>query len=72
MAPRSATGVNLVLSSLLATLSYLPFELVAKATLIVCVVLFVLSPFPEARLVSVGPSQFERCIRRPTNAKRVV
>mmetsp|Transcript_20993 Transcript_20993/g.44937 ORF Transcript_20993/g.44937 Transcript_20993/m.44937 type:complete len:83 (+) Transcript_20993:226-474(+) len=47
-------GTNLILSSLLAALSYLPFEIVAKATLIVCVFLFVLDPFPESRLISVA------------------
>ncbi|KAL9187403.1 hypothetical protein ACHAXT_001506 [Thalassiosira profunda] len=55
MAPRTAaTGANLVLASLLATLSYVPFELVAKLTLIVCLIIFVLDPFPESRLVAVG------------------
>eukprot|EP00585_Thalassiosira_rotula_P007049 CAMPEP_0196152456 /NCGR_PEP_ID=MMETSP0910-20130528/35510_1 /TAXON_ID=49265 /ORGANISM="Thalassiosira rotula, Strain GSO102" /LENGTH=97 /DNA_ID=CAMNT_0041416053 /DNA_START=10 /DNA_END=303 /DNA_ORIENTATION=+ len=49
-----ATGVNLILSSLLATLSYLPFELVAKGTLVICILLFVLDPFPESRLVALA------------------
>jgi len=49
-----ALGTNLILSSLLATLSYLPFELVAKSTLVLCVLLFILDPFPESRLVALG------------------
>jgi hypothetical protein len=48
------TGSNFILASLLASLSYLPFELVAKFTLIVCVGLFVVDPFPSSRLVSVA------------------
>ena len=48
------TGSNFILASLLASLSYLPFELVAKFTLIVCVGLFVVDPFPTCRLVSVA------------------
>mmetsp|Transcript_6442 Transcript_6442/g.11767 ORF Transcript_6442/g.11767 Transcript_6442/m.11767 type:complete len:103 (+) Transcript_6442:159-467(+) len=50
-----ATGVNLIISSLLATLSYLPFEIVAKGTLVICILLFVLDPFPESsRLVALA------------------
>ena len=46
-------GTNLVLSSILALFSYLPFELVAKTTLAVCAVLFVTDPFPpQSRLIS--------------------
>ena len=48
------TGSNFILASLLASLSYLPFELVAKSTLLVCVGLFVLDPYPTCRLVSVA------------------
>jgi hypothetical protein len=40
------TGGNLVLAASLALLSYVPFEYVAKATILVCVVTFVLDPFP--------------------------
>ena len=40
-----------VLSSLLAILSYLPFELVAKTSLIVFSVLFITDPFPPASRV---------------------
>lgn len=49
---RSTVGTNLILSSLLATLSYLPFELVAKVTLLVCLLLFILDPYPGSRLVA--------------------
>lgn len=46
-------GGNLVLASLLAILSYVPFELVAKGSLIVCTILFILDPIPPAsRLLS--------------------
>ena len=50
----SRTGTNLILSSLLATLSYLPFEAVAKFTLIVCLLLFILDPYPGSRLLAFG------------------
>lgn len=48
----SKTGTNLILSSLLATLSYFPFEIVAKFTLIVCLLLFIIDPYPGSRLVA--------------------
>ena len=55
MASRArATGQNFVLASLLATLSYLPYEVVAQFTLVVCLVLFISDPFPVSRLVSVA------------------
>ena len=55
MASRArTTGSNFILASLLATLSYLPFQLVAQFTLVVCLVLFILDPFPVSRLVSVA------------------
>jgi hypothetical protein len=47
-------GGEMVLASFLALLSYVPFDLVAKITLLVCAVTFVADPFPPAsRLVSV-------------------
>ena len=46
-------GGNLALASLLATLSYVPFEFVAKGSLIVCAFLFILDPIPPlSRLLS--------------------
>jgi hypothetical protein len=39
-------GTNIVLASILALFSYVPFEYVAKTTLIVSVLLFVIDPFP--------------------------
>mmetsp|Transcript_21129 Transcript_21129/g.29849 ORF Transcript_21129/g.29849 Transcript_21129/m.29849 type:complete len:113 (-) Transcript_21129:849-1187(-) len=46
-------GSNLTPAAILALLSYVPFEYVAKFTLILCVLLFVLDPFPPtSRLVS--------------------
>ena len=49
MAPRggvAGSGNNLVLASGLALLSYVPFEYVAKGSLIVCAILFILDPIP--------------------------
>ena len=52
-APAHRVGGNLMLASLLAHLSYVPFEWVAKGTLILCVLLFIVDPFPPvSRLVS--------------------
>ena len=34
------------------TLSHSPFELIAKITLIVCLLLFILDPYPGSRIVS--------------------
>lgn len=45
-------GNNLILASFLATLSYLPFQLVAKVTLLVSLLLFITDPYPGSRLVS--------------------
>ncbi len=46
-------GQSIVLSSVLALLSYVPFEVVAKFTLIFCGIVFVFDPFPPvSRLVS--------------------
>lgn len=47
-------GGNLILSAFLAALSYLPFEIIAKSTLIFCVAIFIFDPFPTSRLISVG------------------
>lgn len=47
MAPRLASsGSNLVLASGLALLSYVPFEYVAKGSLITCAILFIFDPIP--------------------------
>ena len=49
----SRAGQNIVLAAILALLSYVPFEVVAKLSLIVCVFLFVVDPFsPVSRLLS--------------------
>jgi hypothetical protein len=48
-----AAGGNLVIASILALLSYIPFESVAKGSFLVCVYLFIVDPFPPlSRLVS--------------------
>ena len=47
-------GNNLVLASLLAILSYVPFEWVAKGSLIACAFLFIVDPFPPiSRLLAI-------------------
>lgn len=47
-------GVNLALASSLALLSYVPFEYVAKGTLLVSAFLFVVDPIPPlSRLVAI-------------------
>ena len=52
-AATSRVGSNLVLASLLSLLSYVPFEVVAKASFAVCVYLFIVDPFsPLSRLIS--------------------
>ena len=46
-------GWNLALASGLALLSYVPFEIVAKGSLIFCAVLFIVDPIPPvSRLLS--------------------
>ena len=50
--PPNRIGTNLILSSFLAALSYLPFELIAKITLVICLLLFILDPYPASRIVS--------------------
>ena len=44
---------NALLAAAVALLSYFPFEVVAKLTLIVAALMFVLNPFPLARLISI-------------------
>mmetsp|Transcript_3245 Transcript_3245/g.4785 ORF Transcript_3245/g.4785 Transcript_3245/m.4785 type:complete len:121 (+) Transcript_3245:16-378(+) len=47
-------GKSLLLSSILAFLSYLPFEAIAKGTLVFCAFTFVNDPFPPtSRVVAV-------------------
>ena len=48
----SALGSNLILTSFLAALSYFPFEYIAKITLLVCFLLFIIDPYPGSRIVS--------------------
>jgi hypothetical protein len=53
--PKPKIGQSLVVSTLLAILSYLPFEVLAKSTLIFCILTFVTDPFPPtSRLLSFG------------------
>lgn len=46
-------GQSIILASILALLSYVPFEIVAKFTLIFCGLVFIFDPIPPAsRLLS--------------------
>eukprot|EP00545_Synedropsis_sp_CCMP1620_P002186 CAMPEP_0119008816 /NCGR_PEP_ID=MMETSP1176-20130426/3959_1 /TAXON_ID=265551 /ORGANISM="Synedropsis recta cf, Strain CCMP1620" /LENGTH=96 /DNA_ID=CAMNT_0006961221 /DNA_START=49 /DNA_END=339 /DNA_ORIENTATION=+ len=55
MSNTNRLGSNLVVASVLALFSYVPFEYVAKTTLLVSVLLFVLDPIPPvSRLLSLG------------------
>ena len=42
----SRLGGSLVLSSILAILSFVPFQIVAQTSLFICIALFVLDPIP--------------------------
>lgn len=51
---RPSPGGNITLAAVLALLSYVPFKLVAKMTLLLCVFLFIADPFPPlSRLISI-------------------
>jgi hypothetical protein len=51
----SSRGMNVMLASAMALLSYVPFEWVAKGTLLLCVFLFVVDPFPPmSRILSIA------------------
>jgi hypothetical protein len=50
----SSRGSNVMLASAMALLSYVPFQWVAKATLLLCAFLFVFDPIPPmSRLLSI-------------------
>lgn len=44
---------NIVLAASVALLSYFPFEVICKLTLILSALIFVLNPFPLARIISI-------------------
>mmetsp|Transcript_15710 Transcript_15710/g.29773 ORF Transcript_15710/g.29773 Transcript_15710/m.29773 type:complete len:96 (-) Transcript_15710:1502-1789(-) len=48
--PRSS---NTALAAIFALFAYLPFELVAKGTLVLCASIFILDPFPLSRIVAI-------------------
>ena len=51
---RSSLGKSFLQSSVLALLSYIKFEYLAKSTLIFCAITFINNPFPPAsRIVSI-------------------
>jgi hypothetical protein len=53
MSPAPRVGSNVMLAAVLALLSYIPFAYVAKGTLLLAVLLFVLDPMPPlTRLLS--------------------
>jgi hypothetical protein len=44
---------NVLLAASVALLSYFPFEVICKITLLVAALMFVLNPFPLARIISI-------------------
>jgi hypothetical protein len=55
MAKLSSLGKSFLLSSILAFLSYIKFEYLAKSTLIFCAVTFINDPFPPtSRIISIA------------------
>ena len=62
-------GMEIIISSFLATLTYLPFRLVARVTIVVCALLFVADPYPGSRLVSLIAT---RCVLLINRARQVV
>jgi hypothetical protein len=66
-------GRSLVLVSVMAFLSYVPFEWVAKGTLILCALLFVLDPFPPvSRLISMISLVVVACLTRLNNDHKLL
>jgi hypothetical protein len=63
------SGMEIILSSLLATLSYLPFRLVARVTIAFCALLFVVDPYPGSRLISLIATG---CVLLINRARRAV
>lgn len=54
MAASQRSGSNMMLAAVLAVLSYVPFEWVAKGTLVFAIILFILDPIrPVSRLLAV-------------------
>jgi hypothetical protein len=49
--PQTRLGGNLVLASLLALASYVPLEWVAKGSLVVCAILFIVDPIPPVTCI---------------------
>jgi len=47
-------SVQTGLAAGMALLAYLPFESVAKGSLLVCVAIFILDPFPLSRIYALG------------------
>jgi len=43
---------NVLLAAAVALLSYFPFDVIAKLTLIVAALMFILNPFPLARIIA--------------------
>jgi len=49
----ASIGQSIILASILALLSYVPFEYIAKASLLFCAITFINDPFPPyARIIS--------------------
>mmetsp|Transcript_32333 Transcript_32333/g.96931 ORF Transcript_32333/g.96931 Transcript_32333/m.96931 type:complete len:107 (+) Transcript_32333:126-446(+) len=58
------SSANAGLAALVAVLAYLPFELVAKGTLILCAGIFVFDPFPLSRIVALAAVGVVGCLAR--------
>mmetsp|Transcript_22633 Transcript_22633/g.49142 ORF Transcript_22633/g.49142 Transcript_22633/m.49142 type:complete len:91 (+) Transcript_22633:266-538(+) len=52
--PGQSRSVHTAIAACFAILAYLPFESIARGTLLVCVAVFVLDPFPLSRVYAVG------------------
>ena len=50
---RGTHSTTLGLAAFTAVFAYLPFELVAKFTLVLCAGIFILDPFPLSRVIAV-------------------
>mmetsp|Transcript_8196 Transcript_8196/g.13560 ORF Transcript_8196/g.13560 Transcript_8196/m.13560 type:complete len:93 (-) Transcript_8196:114-392(-) len=56
------------LTAAMALLAYLPFESVAKGSLLVCVTIFILDPFPLSRIYALGSVVVVQLLAKARNA----
>ena len=71
-------GTNMMLAATLACLSYVPFEYVAKGSLLFAILLFIVDPIPPLSrllslllvvLVGVISKMYRRCIQEETDSQ---